>query len=135
LIEFQLTSNVRLNNLTALDKHPLKQYLENGIKCVQGTDGCGFYGVDTIEEELALSNLIGLEEADLAKIVNVESEIIKKSKKYFEQKQVKFEKFLKGRTIKEAILTLEEENFKQESKEAYNLRINLNLDSEKQNYI
>lgn len=131
VLEFQITSNVRLNNLNSLSRHPLKKYLDAGVKCVQGTDGCGFYGVDTIEEELALSNLIGLEEADLAKIVNVESEIIKKSKKYFEQKQIKFEKFLKGRTIKEAILALEEENFKQKSKEAYNLRINLNLDSEK----
>ncbi len=42
-LEFQLSSNVRLNNLTEITKHPIRKYLENGIKCVQGTDGCGFY--------------------------------------------------------------------------------------------
>ncbi len=131
VLEFQITSNVRLNNLNSLSRHPLKKYLDANIKCVQGTDGCGFYGVDTIEEELALSNLIGLEEKDLWKIVNVEDEIIKKSKKYFEQKQTKFEKFLNGRTIREAILELEEKHFKENANQPYNLRMNLNLDSER----
>ena len=28
VLEFQLTSNVRLNNLSKLEKHPLKRYLE-----------------------------------------------------------------------------------------------------------
>ena len=44
VLEFQLTSNVRLNNLNSLDKHPLKQYLKQGLKCVQGTDGAALYG-------------------------------------------------------------------------------------------
>ena len=39
VLEFQLTSNVRLNNLSNLKNHPIKKYLDNGIKCVQGTDG------------------------------------------------------------------------------------------------
>ena len=60
VLEFQLTSNVRLNNLSKLEKHPLKRYLENDIKCVQGTDGFGFYGTDTIDEQLAMQNLLGL---------------------------------------------------------------------------
>ena len=50
VLEFQLTSNVRLNNLSKLEKHPLKRYLENDIKCVQGTDGFGFYGTDDIAD-------------------------------------------------------------------------------------
>lgn len=131
VLEFQITSNVRLNNLNSLDRHPLKKYLDAGIKCVQGTDGCGFYGVDTIEEQLALSNLIGLDEQDLAKMVKVEDEIIKDSKKYFEIKQKQFEKFLNGRTIREAILKLEEDNTKKASNLTTNLRINLKLDSER----
>ena len=61
VLEFQLTSNVRLNNLSIVNKHPLKQYLKNGVKCVQGTDGCGFYGTDTMDEQLALYNLLGLD--------------------------------------------------------------------------
>ena len=39
IIEFQLTSNVRLNNLSYLGNHPIKTFLNNGVKCVQGTDG------------------------------------------------------------------------------------------------
>lgn len=31
VLEFQITSNVRLNNLTKLDQHPLRQYLRAGI--------------------------------------------------------------------------------------------------------
>ena len=82
VLEFQLTSNVRLNNLNALDKHPLKRYLKNNIKCVQGTDGCGFYGVDTIDEQLALQNLLELNNEDFEKMRTVEQEIIEHSKKY-----------------------------------------------------
>ena len=67
VLEFQLTSNVRLNNLTDIERHPLKQYLAAGVRCVQGTDGCGFYGSDTIDEQLALHNLLGLNESDFAK--------------------------------------------------------------------
>lgn len=130
ILEFQITSNVRLNNLNSIDRHPLKKYLDNGIKCVQGTDGCGFYGTDTIEEQLALSNFLGLSETDLEKIVKVEDYVIEDRKKYFKQKQKKFEKFLRGRTIEEAILELEEENSKKSKKLTTNLRINLKLDSE-----
>ena len=32
ILEFQLSSNVRLNNLTALERHPLKQYLAHGVQ-------------------------------------------------------------------------------------------------------
>ena len=43
ILEFQLSSNVRLNNLTNLGNHPMKKYLASGVKCVQGTDGCGYH--------------------------------------------------------------------------------------------
>ena len=64
-------------------------------------------------------------------MVKVEDEIIKDSKKYFEIKQKQFEKFLNGRTIREAILKLEEDNTKKASNLTTNLRINLKLDSER----
>ncbi|MDO5456142.1 MAG: adenosine deaminase, partial [Eubacteriales bacterium] len=60
VLEFQLTSNVRLNNLSALRRHPLKQYLANGISCVQGTDGGALYGTDSVDEELALERMLDL---------------------------------------------------------------------------
>lgn len=130
ILEFQITSNVRLNNLTALNKHPLKQYLENNIKCVQGTDGCGFYGTDTIDDQLALQNLVGLDDEDFAKMREVEEEIIEHSTKYFKEKTKKFNEFLKGRTLREAILKLEEENFEANKDSTIPMRISSNIDAE-----
>lgn len=131
VLEFQLTSNVRLNNLNALENHPLKQYIENGVRCVQGTDGCGFYGSDTIEEQLALQNLLGLKDDDFIKMRKVEDEIIENSEKYFAKKTMEFEKFLKGRSLRESILELENENIKESNKSKVKLRLNSNLESEK----
>lgn len=130
VLEFQLTSNVRLNNLTDIERHPLKQYLKAGVRCVQGTDGCGFYGSDTIDEQLALYNLIGLNDDDFAKMRKVEDEIIENSKKYFEEKTKRFEEFLAGRSIREAILELEQKNIEESKDSAVEMKINNKLDSE-----
>ena len=130
VLEFQLTSNVRLNNLSILDRHPLKQYLENGVKCVQGTDGCGMYGTDTINEQLALHNILGLTDDDFLKMRKVEDEIIENSKKYFAQKSKKFKEFLAGRTLREAILDLENKNLEQSKNNLIDMRITNDLDSE-----
>ena len=131
VIEFQLTSNVRLNNLSDLSNHPIKKFLENGVKCVQGTDGCGMYGSDTFDEQLALQNLLGLTDNDFEKMRNVEDEIINYNDKYFEEKQKDFEKFLAGRTIREAILSEEEKNMK-ETTEDDELRIVNSVETEKE---
>ena len=131
VIEFQLTSNVRLNNLSDLSNHPIKKFLENGVKCIQGTDGCGMYGSDTFDEQLALQNLLGLTENDFEKMRNVEDEIINYNDKYFEEKQKDFEKFLAGRTIREAILSEEEKNMK-ETTEDDELRIVNSVETEKE---
>ncbi len=110
ILEFQLTSNVRLNNLSDLEVHPLKRYLEYGIKCVQGTDGCGFYGVDTIDEQLALKNLLNLTDKDFEKMREIEVQKIEHSNKYFENKSEKFNKYIGDKTIKEVLTKLEEHN-------------------------
>ena len=110
VLEFQLSSNVRLNNLTVLENHPIKDYLKAGVKCVQGTDGCGFYGIDTIDEQIALRNLLGLTDEDFAKMREVEEEILAQRKIYFEEKSKKFNEFLDGRTIQDALLEEQEKN-------------------------
>lgn len=131
ILEFQLTSNVRLNNLSSLENHPIKAYLENGIKCVQGTDGCGFYGIDTIDEQLALQNIIGVTDKEFQKMRKVEEETIKYSEKYFEEKSKKFKEFLKGRTIRKALLNQEEIIKKENQGKDIKLRINKNVESKK----
>lgn len=104
ILEFQLTSNVRLNNLTELSLHPLKKYLVNDVFCVQGSDGCGFYGTDCMEEQMALTNLLNLSSEDLMKMRSVEESLIDDNEKYFKIKERKFEEWLNGRDIKSAIL-------------------------------
>ena len=119
ILEFQLTSNVRLNNLINLSDFPIKKYLANGIKCVQGSDGCGLYGITSIEEQLSLENLIRLTDKEIKKMRRTEETVIHDSLKGMEEKQKSFEKFLNGRTIKEAISNQIEINQKQ----AYELEL------------
>ena len=130
VLEFQLSSNVRLNNLTNLNLHPIKTYLNAGIKCVQGTDGCGFYGIDTIDEQLALQNLLNLDDKDFKKMRKVEDELIETSNKYFKKKSKEFKEFLNGRSIKEALTKLEKEIHLQNKDNNTEMRINTNLKTE-----
>ena len=131
VMEFQLTSNVRLNNLSKIEGHPLKKYLDNGVKCVQGTDGCGFYGTDTIEEQLAMQNLLELKSEDFEKMRDVEDEIINENQKYFIKKSKDFDKFLNGRTLRKAILQLEDEIINEDINKNIKLRLNNKVDSNK----
>jgi len=123
IMEFQITSNIRLNNLSELSEHPLKKYLVGGVKCVQGTDGCGFYGVDTIDEQLALQNILELSEEEFAKMRQAEDEVIEHSKKYFEEKSQKFKEFLNGRNMKEVLLEIESKYEQENKEEKIQLRI------------
>ena len=101
VLEFQITSNVRLNNLTDLENHPIKEYLKNNVKCVQGTDGCGIYGTDSLDEQLALLNLMKLNRSEASKMCVVESEIINDSIKSFKIKSKKLKEKLNGRDLKQ----------------------------------
>ena len=130
ILEFQLTSNVRLNNLSNLKLHPLKTYLKHGIRCVQGTDGCGFYGVDTIDEQLALQNLLGLDDTEFEQMRQVEREVMEESEQYFKRKSAEFEQFLKGRSIKEALSILEQENHKKSENSNISMKVNHKIEAE-----
>lgn len=112
VLEFQLSSNVRLNNLTKLENHPIKTYLANDVACVQGTDGFGIYGTDTIEEQLSLKNLLDISEDDFQKMKIVENKIIAENQNYFEQKQKSFASFLNGRDLTDSIIEAEYESLK-----------------------
>ena len=131
IIEIQLTSNVRLNNISDLSNHPIKTFLKNGIKCVQGTDGCGMYGTDTFDEQLALYNLLGLTNESFKKMREVEEQVINRSEEYFKEKSKKFKDFVGKKTITQAILELEAKNTT-ETKDQGELRINNNIETEKE---
>ena len=89
-LEFQLSSNVRLNNLSTLERHPLRQYLEAGVRCVQGTDGGALYGTNSIDEELSLEKLLGLRFEELCSMRRSEDEILEKSRRMFAEKSAQF---------------------------------------------
>lgn len=129
ILEFQLTSNIRLNNLTNLKNHPIKNYLQNNVKCVQGSDGCGFYGTDSMEEQMALTNLLNLSEEDLICMKNVEDKLIKENDKYFKIKNEKFKKWLNGRSIKEAILEEEEKQIELNKEREFVITGDTNIES------
>ena len=90
VLEFQITSNVRLNNLSHLERHPLRQYLRAGIRCVQGTDGGALYGTNSIDEELSLEKLLGLTFEDLRRMRQAEDYVLAESRRVFEEKQSNF---------------------------------------------
>ena len=90
VLEFQLSSNVRLNNLNSLADHPLKRYLHAGVFCVQGTDGSGMYGTDPMSEQLSLERLLSLSDRDMKMMHSAELEILKDSRKTFTHKQERF---------------------------------------------
>ncbi len=89
-LEFQITSNVRLNNLSHLDRHPLRQYLRAGISCVQGTDGGALYGTNSIDEELSLEKLLDLTTEELVRMREAEDEILAFSRRAFQERQSAF---------------------------------------------
>ncbi len=95
-LEFQITSNVRLNNLSRLERHPLRRYLKAGVRCVQGTDGGALYGTNSIDEELSLEKLLGLNEAELKKMREAEDGILDESLRVFSQKTDAFREACTG---------------------------------------
>lgn len=101
VLEFQLTSNVRLNNIIDLKTHPLKNYLKNDISCVMGTDGYGLYGTDSIDEQLALSNFLKISNEEFGKMQETEKKIIERQKENFIIKAEAFEKLLNHSTVQQ----------------------------------
>ncbi|MBQ7437848.1 MAG: adenosine deaminase [Oscillospiraceae bacterium] len=91
-LEFQISSNVRLNNLSSLEHHPLRQYLSAGVRCVQGTDGGALYGTNSIDEELSLEKLLGMRFEELCSMRRSEDEILVHSRQVFEAKSAQFQR-------------------------------------------
>ena len=129
VLQFQLSSNVRLNNLSDLQNHPIKQYLDSGVACVQGTDGFGIYGTDTLEEQLASQNLLDLTNEDFMKMRAVEDKILADNEKAFKEKSEDFAKLIKNKSLEQAILDLEEENFKKSKNKKIKFYFKNNLEA------
>ncbi|MBQ9317636.1 MAG: hypothetical protein IJ203_12555, partial [Atopobiaceae bacterium] len=91
VLEFQITSNVRLNNLSQLERHPLRQYLAAGVPCVQGTDGGAIYGTNSIDEQLALEKTLNLSREELVAMRRAEDAVRSRGLAALEEKLHAFE--------------------------------------------
>lgn len=105
-LEFQITSNVRLNNLNSLASHPLRSYLKEGISCVQGTDGAALYGTSPIDEQLSLEKLLDLSYDELKQMHDSEAAVIAQQMKSFEEKKIAFRKLQGSLSPEETILRI-----------------------------
>ena len=103
VLEFQITSNVRLNNLSSLKKHPLKQYLHAGVRCVQGTDGGALYGTDSIDEQLSLEKMLDLNHEEMKLMREAEKEIAAQAEKDFIYKTEQMDRLCAGRSVEEVL--------------------------------
>ena len=102
VLEFQITSNVRLNNLSTMDRHPLRQYLEYGVRCVQGTDGGALYGTDSVDEQLALERMLNLSFEEMCRMRACEEKVRQDALVSFEKKKLDFWKEIGGDAIRDA---------------------------------
>ena len=91
VLEFQITSNVRLNNLSDMKNHPLRQYLQRGVSCVQGTDGGALYGTDSIDEQLSLEKMLGLSDQEQMQMRLCEDRILIQSLQAFALKKKRYD--------------------------------------------
>ena len=104
VLEFQITSNVRLNNLNDLNVHPLKQYLKAGVLCVQGTDGAALYGTNSIDEQLSLERMLELKYDDLMQMKRTDQRIFRVSMEGFRQKTARFNEMLADQRFEDVLI-------------------------------
>lgn len=89
IVEFNLNSNLALNNIQTTREVPIKKYLDQEIAIVLGTDGYGIYQTAAnIEVQAAL--LAGVTKEDLAKIQQTEEVYLLKRRLWDKNKQLNF---------------------------------------------
>ena len=91
VLEFQITSNVRLNNLSSVKSHPLRRYLDEDVLCVQGTDGAAIYGTSPIDEQLALERLLELSDEEIRRMAETDHRLCEEGVAAFKRKEERWE--------------------------------------------
>ena len=75
IVEFNLNSNLALNNIQAASQVPLVRYVEAGVPVVLGTDGYGMYGTSP-SQEIAAAVRAGLGADGFAHISRTEEKVL-----------------------------------------------------------
>ncbi|ADO73109.1 NUDIX domain-containing protein [Stigmatella aurantiaca] len=77
IVEFNLTSNLALNNIQTTLQVPLRRYVDAGVSAVLGSDGAGLYGTSAADEARA-ALACGLDEPRLAWLRHTEDLLLKR---------------------------------------------------------
>ncbi len=88
IVEFNMTSNLALNNINFIQEVPIAEYIKRGIPFVLGTDGRGIYST-AADQEMLLACAAGATPADLKKMRQTEKKIISTEKENFDRKNAR----------------------------------------------
>lgn len=86
VIEFNMASNLSLNNIDCITDVPLKKYADHGIHCVLGSDGMGIYSTNP-EQDVILAHAAGFSRDDLLNMNKFEERLIVRADEIFAHKQ------------------------------------------------
>ncbi len=78
IIEFNMSSNLALNNINSIAEVPIKKYIDQGIDVVLGTDGHGMYSTSG-EQEVLLAMAAGLEPEDFELLRATEQKVLERA--------------------------------------------------------
>jgi adenosine deaminase len=93
IVEFNMSSNLALNNINDISEIPISRYIEAGIPVVLGHDGKGVYKTDP-EQEALMAGAAGVTEAGFALMRQTETTHIARDQKRFESKVASYEQKL-----------------------------------------
>ena len=78
VIEFNMSSNLALNNINDIDTIPIKRYIDEGVDVVLGSDGHGLYSTFGKQEAL-LAAAAGLKSKDFEQLVRTEQRVLQRA--------------------------------------------------------
>ncbi|MDR1693892.1 MAG: hypothetical protein LBR70_01680 [Lactobacillaceae bacterium] len=104
VVEFNMSSNLLLNNIDDLSEIPLKKYMNAKIPFILGTDGRGPYSTSH-EQELVLAHAAGISRSDFHRMIITENKIMYNDEVAFTKKSKAFDEKLKTMTFEEALET------------------------------
>ncbi|MFI3242177.1 MAG: hypothetical protein R3Y43_06385 [Alphaproteobacteria bacterium] len=93
IVEFNISSNLALNNLDSLEEVPIKKYDDKGIRFVLGSDGYGLYNTFA-QQGLILTQATGLSRGAFLNMQQTERDIIAKKQTQFNKEMIVVKKRL-----------------------------------------
>ncbi len=85
IVEFNMASNLSLNNIDNIKEVPLKKYSDQGVNFVLGSDGMGIYSTSP-EQDVILAHATGISRDDITKMNAFEESLIQENDNRFREK-------------------------------------------------